>query len=54
MTIKQLDTDDHNKGDQEGMNKYERRACGASGMDVLGAWAVAAAVLLGLMVLSDF
>ena len=36
------------------MNEYQRQPCGASGMDVLGAWALAAAVLLGLLVLSVF
>lgn len=34
------------------MNKYERQPCGASGTDVLSAWALAVAILLGLLVLS--
>ncbi len=34
------------------MNEYERQPCGASRMDVLGAWALAVAILLGLLVLS--
>ncbi len=34
------------------MNEYERHPCGTSGMDVLGAWALAAVVVLGLLLLS--
>jgi hypothetical protein len=34
------------------MNEYERQPYGASGMDVLGAWALAAVVFLGLLLLS--
>ncbi len=34
------------------MNEHERQPCGASGMDVLGAWALAAVVFLGLLLLS--
>ncbi len=34
------------------MNEYERHPYGASGMDVLSAWALAVAILLGLLVLS--
>ena len=31
------------------MNEYERQPYGASGMDVLGAWALAAVVFLGVI-----
>jgi len=34
------------------MNEYERQPCGASRMDVFGAWALAAVVFLGLLLLS--
>ncbi len=40
-----------NKRSQD-MNEYERQPYGASGMDVLGAWALAAVVFLGLLLLS--
>ena len=41
-----------NTRSHEAMHEYQRKAAGANGSDVLCAWALAAAVLLSLLVLS--
>ncbi len=52
MTIRVVHKMIANRRDKENMNQYERQPGGASGEDVLGAWALAVAVLLSLLLLS--
>ena len=52
MTIRVVHKMIANRRDKENMNQYERQPGGASSEDVLGAWALAVAVLLSLLLLS--